>query len=67
MIRRNNANRILLYFILKVASGPRVKLIDCKAALNNPVIYTSDHSKAMVPMLLLLCVALWLVLRGDLY
>ena len=67
MIRSNNANRILLYFILKAVSGPRVKLIGCKAALNIPVVYTFDRSKAVVPTFVLLCVALWLVLRGNLY
>ena len=31
------------------------------------VVYTTDCSKAVVSMLLLLDVALWLILRGDLY
>ena len=51
--------------VLKVASGPRVAR--CKSALNPPVVYSTDRSKAVVPMLVLLFVALWFVLRGDLF
>ena len=39
--------------VLRVASGPRVKL-------------ATDRSKAVVPVLVLLFVALWFILRGDL-
>ena len=52
--------------VLRVASGPRVKLASCKIALNPPVVYSTDRSKAMVPVLVLLFVALWFILRGDL-
>ena len=52
--------------ILRVASGPRVKLVSCKSALNPPVVCSSDRSKAVVPVLVLLIVALWFILRGDL-
>ena len=52
--------------VLRVASGPRVKLASCKSALNPTVVYSTDRSKAMVPMLVLLFVALWFILRGDL-
>ena len=31
-----------------------------------PMVYTTDRSKAVVPVLLLLFVALWFILRGDL-
>ena len=44
--------------VLKVASGPRVKLANCKSALNPTVVYTTDRSKAVVPVLVLLFVAL---------
>ena len=37
--------------VLRVASGPRVKLASCKSALNLPVVC----SKAVVPVLLTLC------------
>ena len=50
-----------------MASGPRVKLASCKSALNSPVVYSTDRSKAVVPVLVLLFVALWFILRGDLY
>ena len=61
--------------VLRVASGPRVKLASCKSALNPPfpprppppppVVYSTDRSKA-VPVLVLLFDALWFILRGDL-
>ena len=53
--------------VLRVASGPRVKLTSCKSALNAPVVCSTDRSKAVVPVLVLLFVALWLILRGDLF
>ena len=53
-------------YVLKVASGPRVKLASCKSALNPPVDCSTDRSKAVVPVLVLLLVALWFILRGDL-
>ena len=52
--------------VLRVASGPRVKLASCKSALNPPVVCSNDRSKAVVPVLVLLLVALWFILRGDL-
>ena len=53
--------------VLRVASRPRVKLTDCKSALNPLVVYSTDCSKAVVPVLVLLFVALWFILRGDLF
>ena len=55
---------------LKVNVGncnPRVMLVGCKSALNPPVVYSTDLSKAVVPVLVLLFVALWLILQGDLF
>ena len=52
--------------VLRVASGPRVKLASCKSALNPQVVYSTDSSKAVVPVLVLLFVALCFFLRGDL-
>ena len=59
--------------VLRVASGPRVKLASCKSALTlppppppSPVVYSTDRSKAVVPVLVLFFVALWFILRGDL-
>ena len=40
--------------VLRVASGPRMKLACCKSALNPPVVYSTDRSKAVVPVLVLL-------------
>ena len=37
-----------------------------KSALNPPVVYSTDRSKAVVSVLVLLFVALWFILRGDL-
>ena len=52
--------------VLRVASGPRVKLASCKSALNPRVIYSTDRSKAVFSVFVLLFVALWFILRGDL-
>ena len=52
--------------VLRVASGPRVKLASCRSALNTPVVCSTDRSKAVVPVLVLFFVALWFILRGDL-
>ena len=56
----------LCIYVLRVASGPRVKLASCKSALNPPVVCSTDRSKAVVPVFVLLLVALWFILRGDL-
>ena len=44
-----------------------MKLADCKSAFNLLVVYSTDRSKALVPVLVLLFVALWFILRGDLF
>ena len=43
-----------------------MKLASCKSALNSPVVYSTDRSKAVVRMLVLPFVTLWFILRGDL-
>ena len=49
-----------------------VKPASCKIALNTPppppppVVCSTDRSKAVAPVLVLLFVALWFILRGDL-
>ena len=40
----------------------RVKLASCKSALNAPVVYSTDRSKAVDPVFVVLFVALWLSL-----
>ena len=52
--------------VLRVASGPRVKLASYKSALNPAMVCSTDRSKTVVPVLVLLFVALWFILRGDL-
>ena len=51
----------LCFSIYRVASGPS------ESALNHPVVYSADRSKAVVPVLVLLFVALWFILPGDLF
>ena len=53
--------------VLRVASGPRVKLASCKSDLNPRVVYSTDRSKAVVPVLVFLFVALWFILRGEFF
>ena len=46
-----------------------MKLASCKSALTPlppPVVCSADRSKAVVPVLVLLFVAVWFFLRGDL-
>ena len=52
--------------VLRVASGPRVKLASCKSALTPSAVYSTDRSKAVVLVLVLFFVALWFILRCDL-
>ena len=44
--------------VLRIASGPRVKLAGRKSALSHPVVYSTDRTKAAVPVLVLHFVAL---------
>ena len=44
--------------LLRVALGPRVKLASCKSALSPQVVYSTDRSKVVAPVLVLLFVAL---------
>ena len=39
-----------------------MKLASCKSALNPTVVYSTDRSEAVVPVLVLLFVALWFIL-----
>ena len=38
-----------------------------KSALNPPVVYSTDRSKAVVTVLIFFFVALWFIPRGDLF
>ena len=42
-----------------------MKLASCKSAFNPPVFYSTDRSKAVVLVLVLLFVAFRFILRGD--
>ena len=53
------------FSVLRVASGPRLKLAGRKSALTTPhPTPPGGRSKAVVPVLVLLFVPLWFVLRG---
>ena len=63
---------VLYISVLRVASGHKVKLASCKSVLTRPpprpkAVYSTDRSKAVVPVLVLLFVALWFILPGDLF
>ena len=53
--------------VLRVASGPGVGLAGCESALYPPGGFSAGCSGAVVPVLVLLFVALWFILRGDLF
>ena len=56
--------------VLRVGLGSRVKLASCKSALTpppTPVVYSTIRSNTVVPVLVLLCVALLFILRGDIF
>ena len=57
-------NSFALSLVIVVQTG--LQLASCKSALNPPVVYSTDRSKAVVPVLVLLFVALWFILQGDL-
>ena len=61
--------KFLCIFVLRVASGRTVKFASCKSALTPipPVVYSIDRSKVVVPVFVLLFVAVWFILRGDLF
>ena len=42
-----------------------MKVASCKSALKPAFVYSTDRSKAVVPVLFF--VALWFILRGDLF
>ena len=44
-----------------------MKLASCKSALKSPSVYSTDRSKAVVPVLVVFCVALRFLLRGDVF
>ena len=57
---------LIIFCCLNDRTVPRVKLANCKSALKLPKVYSTDHAKAVVRVLVLLFGALWFILRGDL-
>ena len=55
-----------MYFCIKSSIGTQGEVGSCKSALNPPVVCSTDRSKAVVPVLVLLILALWFILRGNL-
>ena len=49
-----------MYFCIKSSIGTQ-------GEVGPPVVYSTDRSKAVIPVLVLLFVALWFVLQGDLF
>ena len=45
----------------------KIKLFETAPFSYTAVVYSTDRSKAVVPVLVLLFVALWFILRGDLF
>ena len=54
---------LLLVFGLVVSRSKTKMSIFCET----PVVYSTGHSKALVPVLVLLLVDSWFILRGDLF
>ena len=57
-------------FCIKSSIGTQGEVSSCKSALTPPlphpkVVYSTDRSKAVVSVLVLLFVAFWFILRGD--
>ena len=44
-----------------------MKLAGCKRPLNPTVVYSTDRSEAVVPVLVLLFLVLLFIIRGDLF
>ena len=63
------ANRISMFFfsVLRVTSGPPGWLAGRKKCYKPPVVYSTGRSEAVVPVLALLFVSLWFILRGYLF
>ena len=60
------ANRTFYVFhVLRNTLGPRVKFVDSYKYFTPPphpaVVYATDRSKAVAPMLFLFCVGLWFI------
>ena len=57
----------MFYCCIKSSIGTQGEVGWPQKGFKPPVVYSTDRSKAVVPMLVLLFVALWFILRGDLF
>ena len=58
---------LFMHFCIESSIGTRVNLASCTPPTPiSPVVYSTDRYKAVVPVLALLFVVLWFILRGDL-
>ena len=53
-----------MHFCIQNYIGTRGEVCRQKIIFKPPVVYATDHSKAVVPVLFLFCVALWFILWG---
>ena len=56
-----------MYLCIKSSIRTKGEVASCRSTLNPPVVYSTDRSKAVVPVLVLLFVALLFILRGDMF
>ena len=56
-----------MYFCIKSSIGTQGGIGWLWKCFNSPVVCSADCSKAVVPVFVLLFVALWFILRGDLF
>ena len=60
-IHSKHLNILYLLVVIKSGIGTQSGWLAVK------VVYSTDHSKAVVPVLVLLFITLWFILRGDLF
>ena len=56
-----------MYFCIKSSIGTQGDVGRLQKSFEHPVVYSTGRFKAVVPVLVLLFVALWFILRGDLF
>ena len=59
--------RSMIYFCIKSCSGTQEEVGYLQKCFKLPPVYSTDRFKAVVPVLVLLFVALWFIVRGDLF
>ena len=60
------AGQVFVCFCVESSVGAQGEVGWLWGCFGPPVVYSTDRSKAVVPVLVLLLVALWFILRGDL-